>query len=876
MLNPKVSVIVPVYNVEAYLDRCLESLVRQTLSDIEIIVVNDGSPDNCQEIVDKYVSLYPDLVFSHVKENGGLSDARNYGLQYARGTFIGFADSDDYVDTAMFEKLYLNATEHNSDIVVCGYFAINEEKGNIQKLQMGNMMHFDTVLAENPKLLYINAPYAWNKLYRRTLFEQSGLRFPKGLIFEDIATVYPLLSLAGKITKVDEPLYYYYLKRKGSITGNFSNKFMQLLQALTLLNEFYIDKKQFFAYQNELLFINLKHIFIRLFEFSLYQDRQFQTAFLKNSFHHLSHYFPDWKSYQYFFDFHYKQYSRRLLTSYVYWIAVIHYPNSLLNLFVKCFRKIKKGCMIFKKKWKQIKTKKSHFRFLYAVFYKYAKVNRYTVLFESFHGSNISDSPYYMMKELIKEKKYKIYFTTNQLPQHKEFLENNGISIHLVELNSIKYQYLLATAKYLINNSSFPQYFIKKEKQVYVNTWHGTPLKTLGKNMIKGIGDMHNIQRNFLQSDYLLFPNKFTMDQIMRDYNLNTLFTGKALLTGYPRNVAFQQKEENTRRLRKQLGLENKTVFAYMPTWRGEKSSALSVNEYARHMNQMFEYMDSKMHAEQYLYVNLHPLLHSHMNLNSYQHVFPFPKYVDNYEFLNICDALITDYSSVFFDFALTQKPIVLFMYDYDEYMKERGVYFDVCSLPFTKIYKLEDMCDYLTRFPQSAEYYADDKMFFYKFLKYESPEVTKTVNDFIFYQNKKEIIIFDYAKNKEYSYRLFMPKIDPCEEDLSQATESRTICMLKNTDFTQSVNDLIYRQYKDIVSLVVISGKIPVTYTERLLLNRRFIAFRKMIDGIYLRELKRILPYLHIADLAVERNSPKMRRVAEALKRKSQKNNRK
>lgn len=107
----KVSVIVPVYNVEKYLERCLNSLVNQTLQDIQIIVVNDGSPDNSQEIIDRFEKEYPDKLKGYIKENGGLSDARNYGMQFVEGEYVAFVDSDDYVDDTMYEKLYIKAIE---------------------------------------------------------------------------------------------------------------------------------------------------------------------------------------------------------------------------------------------------------------------------------------------------------------------------------------------------------------------------------------------------------------------------------------------------------------------------------------------------------------------------------------------------------------------------------------------------------------------------------------------------------------------------------------------------------------------------------------------------------------------------------------------
>ena len=140
MSDIKVSIIVPVYNVEAYLERCLDSLVNQTLQDIEIIVVNDGTKDNSQAIIDEYVKNYPGKVYGYIKENGGLSDARNYGIPYAKGEYVAFVDSDDYVDVTMYEKLYNKAVEQGSEMVVCGYFKVDDSNNTMKSAQKGNMI----------------------------------------------------------------------------------------------------------------------------------------------------------------------------------------------------------------------------------------------------------------------------------------------------------------------------------------------------------------------------------------------------------------------------------------------------------------------------------------------------------------------------------------------------------------------------------------------------------------------------------------------------------------------------------------------------------------------------------------------------------------
>ena len=123
---PKVSIIVPVYQVEKYLRKCLDSLVNQTLEEIEILVINDGSPDDSQVIIDEFQQKYPLIIKSFIKENGGLSDARNFGLEKATGEFIGFVDSDDEVSKTMFQEMYSLAKKHEAEMVICNLQKVDE------------------------------------------------------------------------------------------------------------------------------------------------------------------------------------------------------------------------------------------------------------------------------------------------------------------------------------------------------------------------------------------------------------------------------------------------------------------------------------------------------------------------------------------------------------------------------------------------------------------------------------------------------------------------------------------------------------------------------------------------------------------------------
>ncbi|BCI59804.1 glycosyltransferase family 2 protein [Solibaculum mannosilyticum] len=201
----KVSIIVPVYNVEKYLPKCLDSLVSQTIDDFEILVVNDGSPDRSQDIIDEYSRRYPEKVVSLVKENGGQGSARNMALEIAKGEYIGFVDSDDWVDVTMYEKMYSVAREKNADIVVCDM---------LDHFEDGGTTYYDASVFQSP---FEVTPSACNKLFRRELI--GAIRFLGGLWYEDFDFTTKMLMRATNIQSIHEGFYHCHC-RPGSTMHN--------------------------------------------------------------------------------------------------------------------------------------------------------------------------------------------------------------------------------------------------------------------------------------------------------------------------------------------------------------------------------------------------------------------------------------------------------------------------------------------------------------------------------------------------------------------------------------------------------------------------------------------------------------------------------
>ena len=238
----KISVIVPVYNMEAHLEKCLNSLVNQTLQEIEIIVVNDGSVDDSQKIIDEFHEKFPQKIKSFTKENGGLSDARNFGLERANGEFIGFVDSDDYVSATMFEEMYELAKKHSAEMVICNLQKVDENGNVTQKLTQIPNMPEKIDLTNNFSVFSDLSYFACNKIFKRELFRTK--RFKKGVHFEDIQLI-PQLLLECNTLAQTQNYHYQYLERTDSITKTHTEKGLDILKAVEEVEVVFKSSKYF-------------------------------------------------------------------------------------------------------------------------------------------------------------------------------------------------------------------------------------------------------------------------------------------------------------------------------------------------------------------------------------------------------------------------------------------------------------------------------------------------------------------------------------------------------------------------------------------------------------------------------------------------------
>ena len=380
------------------------------------------------------------------------------------------------------------------------------------------------------------------------------------------------------------------------------------------------------------------------------------------------------------------------------------------------------------------------------------------ILLQAYLAKKIDGNIFYILKYLTSNSRYanyKIYLAVMGRYRKgiQKKLEYSGISnVNIVTYSSDEHVRLLASAKYLFTDFELPRFFIKKAGQIYTNTWHGTPLKTLGYAKTENKHILGNLQRNFVMSDYLLYPNEFTKSVMLRDFMLENLSDNSYILGGYPRNEIFFD-DASREYVRSEMQLNEKRVYAYLPTWREKISKDIDIINDAYLSFYLWE-IDDRLTDDEIMYVNIHPLARNaaaSLKRGDFKHIRSFPDEYETYVFLNIADVLVTDYSSVFFDFACTRRKIVLFPYDKEEYLIQRGMYFSIDELPFPQVFDAESLVKEI----RSDKKY-DDSEFLRKYNGFDNPLASQRLCDFVVFGENKGLEVKKIPDNKKENVLIY------------------------------------------------------------------------------------------------------------------------
>lgn len=729
----KISVIIPFSHYPHYLKECLESLKTSAFQDFETLLVVDKEHDCIDDVIKEY--SFVRVIESQVH---GCAACRNVGMQYAMGEYIYFLDADDYVLENTLGLLAVHA--HGEDIV---YGAIsntwNNKANYLEKianreidpedLEEKQCLHEEKVDAyrlKNPdesehrlqSVYYllrvkkgIRSITALGILFKTTFIRQNGFTFDENYrYYSDMTFLCPVLDRLTSQVRVEDAIY---VKRKHNDPINYpalsqeesDDRFEERCKAVETTRSL-IDENGIVRYY---LDFKLIHFFTRSMSKRLRRskDERWRNEYFTMIIPYIEKCRPDVLD----------ELSRNNAKM----------VRALLNHDLKGVQKQVRWVLGKKKFKKMLKNKNTAYKLAY--FHRYLKqpVKENVILFETFMAKNYSDSPKYIYE----------YIAQNHPEYECVWAINDGAKIpygaKTVKRFSFQYAYYLAVSKYLVFNVRPPLWYRKREEQVFLETWHGTPLKRLVFDQEEVTSASPKYKQQFYRQrkdwDFLVSANPFST----KTFRSCFLYEGEMLEYGYPRNdiLYWPNKDEIAQQLKEKLGIpKDKKTILYAPTWRDDQH--YGSGQYKFELALDLKLMKERLQDDYVVLLRTHHYISDHIDVSGLgDFVINLSSYDDISEIYLISDICITDYSSVFFDYANLKRPILFYTYDFDKYKNQlRGFYIDMnTEVPGPLLYTSEQVVQAIEDIDEITEEYKERYDQFYdRFCCYDDGHASEHV----------------------------------------------------------------------------------------------------------------------------------------------------
>lgn len=670
MKSFKVSIILPVYNVEKYLSACLDSLLAQTLEEIEIVAVNDGSTDGSLQILQAYQSLNPEKLFIFSTENHGVSRARNYGFAHSHGEYVWFVDSDDFVEPDACRLLYEKATADGNDLVLFRYYNVDSETG-VRKEYIASCHNQNFRVADKPYELPAISPYPWIKFIHRDLF--NGLCFPEGIRFEDLPVAYLLAVKARSIGYVDQ-CFYNYRKNVGFLS-RLTPSTLHIRNAIIFMKEEMEKLGLFEQYQTELDFIAVRHFFYRFWKLLTNYEtdqKELKLQLINELFDYMESNIPDWE------NNHYVRYS---LPPHIGRLLCLYGSRQEMSSFVEaCNGMTVQQQKAWIKDYKlSHKTSPSyqpaemiHREKTSSQFYGFAYTGSLApdpeqILLEASRGKEI---PTWILKLLVhllrnfgehqiivsltQEKHALFQALLNRYLSDSTALSEN---ITLVCPDSEEYGKALALSGYVITDGPLPYYFRKEEGQFVLlycghNLYPETVLNTPDSTADTGLW-----QHTMFMADCLYFNNVQN-----RDIYLQECMTANICKTPYiigsSTHIPVIPNESHREKLRRSLQMDSMQTILYAPLLPG--SYIADTEQTFRNFMAALYIFDCELSDHQVLYLHLDH--EREIDFSEFRHIKEMPKDFDVPDFAAACDIFVSDYHNALSAKFSTETQIIRFL----------------------------------------------------------------------------------------------------------------------------------------------------------------------------------------------------------------------
>jgi CDP-glycerol glycerophosphotransferase len=662
------SFVIPVHGVQGYLRECLDSILGQTFTDLEVVAIDDASTDHCGEILDEYAARDARVHVLHLPSNVGLGPARNLGLARTTGEYVWFVDSDDRVAAGCLRAVAARLQAVRPDVLLLNHTRVSWQ-GQSTPSDGGELLARvqaagTVTLAEEPELLGLFT-VVWNKVLRREFLDRIRLRFHDGW-YEDLPFTFPALVAADRISALDRVCYHYRIRRTAAITSTRSDRhfevFDQWARVFARLDELGARAMPFRAAIFDRMIWHLLVV-------QSHPDRvprEHRRAF----FHELSRFYR-----------HYHDQTtaprRRLDRVRHDLVAGDRYaPMRGLRL---ARAGLTRAAAVARTGWRTGRgaarsagaRAAEHLGHAYYHVQRRLPLDEHLAVYASYWYRGVACNPaaiYQAARDLAPA--VRGVWVVDRAHRHTL---PAGTS-HVVS-GTPAYFRALARARYLVNNVNFPDFVVKRRGSVHLQTHHGTPVKVMGLEQgafpigAQGM-NLTTLMRRCDRWDYSLSSNAHTTEVWARAYP----GTGETLEYGYPRNdrLALAEPAEITA-ARAELGADGRTVVLYAPTFReyaAQPPDLLDAAHLADALGPDFLLLVRSHYLRPETPVPLHPRVRD---------VTEHPSIED---LLLASDILVTDYSSVMFDYAVLDRPIIIYAPDWDAYRRTRGVTFDLLAEP--------------------------------------------------------------------------------------------------------------------------------------------------------------------------------------------------
>ncbi|HSX98572.1 MAG TPA: bifunctional glycosyltransferase family 2 protein/CDP-glycerol:glycerophosphate glycerophosphotransferase, partial [Streptomyces sp.] len=664
---PRFSVIVPAYKVQAYLQECLDSVLSQSFTDLELIVVDDASPDNCGAIADETAARDPRVRrTARLRENAGPGAARNKGVEYARGDYLLFLDGDDAFTPGALQAIADRLKETGEpDVLVHDFARVSwsgESVRDERALQLSEQGHAPFRLDDRPGLLHVR-PVVWNKAYKREFVEDHDFRFPPG-IYEDTAWTYPVLMAAESVATLDRVCVHHRRRRHGGLLGATTHGHFDVFEQYDRVFA-YVDERPELAQWRPVLFRCMVDHLTAVFSQRHRLPRAARAEFLRAVRAHCARYRTPGAPIR----------------------ARARLRHALLRLgSPRLYRALRAGARLGRGAGRLVRGLAGLFRAaglrLHYRVQRLLPLRADRAVFAAYDGRGYECSPAAL------ENAFRTYVPRMRTSwvARREHHHTLPVATRRVLPGSMAYWTALARSTYLVSNVDFDRRLVKRRGQVLLQTRHGTPLKRMGLDLqdrpaaARGT-DFGAALRGSDRWDYVLSGNRHST--LVWERVHPSPYT--TLEYGSPRNDVFlRANSTDVARVREHLGIpEGAVAVLYAPTHRDYRHSQPA------HLD--LERVLRKLGPRFVILARAHPGYDSPLTDLAHGRLLDVTGHPSVENLCLASDALVTDYSSLMFDYANLDRPIVIHAEDWEAYEAARGTYFDLRSFPPGAVARSED-----------------------------------------------------------------------------------------------------------------------------------------------------------------------------------------